>query len=86
MIENVTKSVRRKATVDDVYIDKLYSDMNSLYRLDQKGSTSAGKTELGPLPTEAKALIIALVAVWAAIGIYSGVNAYKKYFRKKKTI
>lgn len=86
MIENVTKSVRRKATVDDAYIDKLYSDMNSLYRLDQKGSTSAGKTELGPLPTEAKVLIIALIAVWAAIGIYSGVNAYKKYFRKKKTI
>ncbi len=78
MIENVTKSVRRSAVVDDEYIDKLYDDMNSLYRLDQKTS-AAGKTELGPLPTEAKVLIIALCAVWVGIGAYFGVSEYKKF-------
>ena len=78
--------MRRKATVDDAYIDKLYSDMNSLYRLDQKGSTTAGKTDLGPLPTEAKALLITLAAVWIAIAAYFGVNTYKKSVSKKKSI
>ena len=86
LIENVTKSVRRKATVDDAYIDKLYDDMISLYRLDQKGSTAAGKTDLGPLPTEAKALLITLAAVWLAIAAYFGVNTYKKSISKKKSI
>ena len=52
--------------------------MNSLYRLDQKTS-AAGKTELGPLPTEAKVLIIALCAVWVGIGAYFGVSEYKKF-------
>ncbi len=86
MIENVTKSIRRKATVDDEYIDKLYADMNSLYRLDQKGSSVAGKADLGPLPGAAKALIYSLVVVWIAIIAYVGVNAYKKSARKKKTL
>ena len=42
MIEDVTKSVRRKKTVDDAYIENLYSEMVSLYRLDQIGSGAAG--------------------------------------------
>ncbi len=86
MIENVTKSIRRKATVDDEYIDKLYADMKSLYRLDQKGSSVAEKAELGPLPGAAKTLIYSLVVVWIAIIAYVGVNAYKKSARKKKSI
>ena len=86
MIENVTKSIRRKATVDDEYIDKLYADMNSLYRLDQKGSSVAEKADLGPLPGAAKDLIYSLVVVWIAIIAYVGVNAYKKSARKKKTL
>ena len=38
MIENVATSIRRKQTVDDAYIDKLYSDMISLYHLDLYGT------------------------------------------------
>lgn len=86
MIENVTKSVRRKAEVNDEYIDKLYSDMNSLYRLDQKGGDSLEKTELGPLPTEAKVLLFALAAAWLGIGVYFAVNAHKKALAKRKTL
>ena len=33
LIESVTKSVRRKQEIDDAYIDKLYSDVTSLYHL-----------------------------------------------------
>ncbi len=86
LIESVTKSIRRKTEVNDEYIDKLYTDMNSLYRLDQKGSGSVERAELGPLPTEAKLLIGALVAAWLGIALYLGVNAHKKAFAKRKTL
>ncbi len=66
MIEEVVKSVRRKQTVDDSYIDSLYTEMNALYRLDQV-SAAAGETDLGPLPGESKALLVSLGLCWAAI-------------------
>lgn len=66
MIEEVTKGMRRGKTVDDQFIDDLYADMTSLYRLD---SIEAGQsTELQPLPTESKVLLGALVVVWLGIG------------------
>ena len=34
LIENVTKSVRRKQTVDETYMEKLYDEVIALYRLD----------------------------------------------------
>ena len=70
MIENVTKSVRRGETVDNAYIETLYRNMNALYRLDQGGSVTAGKAELGPLPKTATALLSVLAATWVLIIIY----------------
>lgn len=70
LIENVTKSVKRKQTVDGAYIEKLYADMNSLYRLDQTSLTSAKQAELGPLPTESVVLLTALGTAWVLIIIY----------------
>ena len=67
MIENVTKSVRRKQTVDDAYFDRMFSEVNSLYRLDQRGSNAAEREDLGPLPAGAKALLGGLVLVWICI-------------------
>ena len=67
MIENVTKSVRRKQTVDDAYFDRMFSEVNSLYRLDQRGSSAAEREDLGPLPAGAKALLGGLVLVWICI-------------------
>ena len=43
LIENVTKAVRRKKTVDDKFIDDLYEEVKSLYHLDQ-GSTGAANS------------------------------------------
>ena len=37
LIEETTKAVRRKQTVDDAFFEKLYANMNSLYRLDNIG-------------------------------------------------
>ena len=69
LIEDTTKATRRKQTVDDAFIDSLYSEMTSLYRLDQV-SAGGGKADLGPLPGTAKALLGTLVAAWALIGLY----------------
>ncbi|MBR5419552.1 MAG: extracellular solute-binding protein [Lachnospiraceae bacterium] len=65
MIDDVVKATRRKQTVDDAYIDKLYSDMISLYRLDQKGK-AAGDVNT-PLPAASKALLAGLCLAWAGI-------------------
>ena len=77
MIEDVTKSIKRKQTVDDAYIDKLFEDVTSLYRLDQI-STSTGKRDLGPLPGTAKALLYTLGITWILIIIYVLHERYKK--------
>ena len=85
MIEEVTKAVRRKKTVDDAFIEKLYADMTSLYRLDQiagQGGKAAviGEDDLGPLPSAAVALIAALVGAWVLMGAY----VLRQRLRKKK--
>ena len=68
MIEDITKSVRRKKTVDDAYIDQLYADMTSLYRLDQvDAGGSADRESFGPLPAASRALLVGLGAAWVCI-------------------
>ena len=77
LIEKVTLSVRRKETVDDAYIADLYDSITSLYRLGQSSVTVENR-DLGPLPIEAKALLIVLCATWAGIGLYVGSQTLKK--------
>lgn len=68
MIVNVTKSVRRRETVDDAYMEKLYKDMISLYRLNIEGSGASSQAEdLGPLPTASVILLTVLALVWVLI-------------------
>ena len=79
LIESVTKSVRRKQEIDDAYIDKLYSDVTSLYHLDQISSDqSSGKKELGPLPAESRILLGSLAIVWGLILLYLFLERLKK--------
>ena len=82
MIENVTKSIQREETVDDAYMEELYADMVSLYRLDQGGNEAAGrgKSELGELPGMAVGLLAGLAVVWILIVLYM----LKEQIRKKK--
>ena len=77
MIENVAKSTRRKQTVDETYMQDLFAEMTSLYRLDQI-STSEGKTDLGPLPKTSVTLLTTLGLVWVGIGIYVTAETVKK--------
>lgn len=78
LIENVTKSVKRKETIDDVYIDKLFDDVSSLYRLGQHNTTAAGRTELGKLPPSAVVLLLSLACIWILIVLYVAWNCIKK--------
>ncbi len=80
MIENVTKSVRRKETIDDVYMEELYADMTALYRLNEGsiGGSVNSKADLGPLPVTSVVLLSGLALVWILLGLYVGADIYKK--------
>ena len=77
MIEDVNKSVRRKQTVDDAFIEELYAEMVSLYRLDQI-TASGGKQTFGELPAGSKALLTTLAVTWAGILGYAAMDHFKK--------
>ena len=79
MVENVTKSVRRKETVDAPYMDKLFADVTALYRLDQIQKTDA-QQELGPLPEQSVVLLVTLAVIWVIMGLY----VVKEAINKKK--
>jgi multiple sugar transport system substrate-binding protein len=72
LIENVAKSTRRKETVDEAYMEKLYSGVISLYHLDSLGSSASlpADGDLGPLPKTSAVLLASLAAVWVLIGAY----------------
>lgn len=72
LIESTVKSARRGETIDDAYMEKLYQDTASLYRLDQLNRQGiSAKNDLGPLPKTAVALLSALAAAWVLIGLYA---------------
>ena len=79
LIESVTKSMRRKETVDETYFEKLRTDTVTLYKLDQK--SIAERADLGELPTMSKILIGVLGGTWVLIGFYVAAEMVKK--RKK---
>lgn len=70
LIEEVTKSVRRKKTVDDAYLQSLYQDVQGLYHLDELEMVTGGKADLGPLPFTAKCLLGTLAFVWGIMILY----------------
>jgi len=81
MIEDVTKSIRRKQTVDDAYMEALYADMMSLHRLDQITSDAGKPAQLGALPGASVALLVILAGTWVLLGIY-GVAQWIKSKKK----
>ena len=79
LIESVAKSTRRKQTVDDAYLEKLFADTTSLYRLDQIQVTE-GTEDLGPLPATSVFLLCALGLCWLGMGGY----VLTEFLKKKK--
>lgn len=85
LIESVTKSVRRGQTVDGAYIDALYADTATLYRLDQTAAAQTGGAEpLGPLPGAAIALLAGLAGAWLCMGAYAAGRAVKRRHAVKR--
>lgn len=73
MIENVTRSVRRKEAVDEAYMDKLFADVSTLHRLDQVEST-----DLGPLSETAVWLLVALGGTWIVLATVWTIGKVKR--------
>ena len=69
LIENTCKSARRNEEMNDAYIEKLYKDITSLYRLDQiQGTHTTGANR--EIPAASKALLLAIAVIWLLIGSY----------------
>ena len=69
LIENTVKAARRNQAMNDEFIQKLYGDVKSLYRLDQVGER---------LPAESVILLAAIPFIWLVI-------LSVKLIKKKKT-
>lgn len=82
LIENTVKSVRRNQTIDDAYMEKLFDDTASLYRLDQLNSQgsalTSGKADLGKLPKTSVILLSSLAVAWVLIILYVAWQMVKK--------
>lgn len=85
LIENTVKSVKRKETVDEAYMEKLYLDVTALYRLGQGNESSFGKKDLGKLPPLSTLLLAGLGLIWTFILIYVIQNTIKKSKIESKT-
>ena len=77
LVEEVTKSMRRKKEVTPETIDSLYTEMTSLYRLDQIGVTH-GHMRLGKLPAGSLILLVVLATCWLAMAAVFVWNCRKK--------
>ena len=75
LIENVTKGIRRKQTVDDAFMDQMEQDVISLYRLNQLETGGGSKSDLGPMPKTSVILLSTLAVTWAGIILYVVLNA-----------
>lgn len=82
LVENTVKSVRRGETVDEAYMEELFEDITSLYRLDQPGASGvlegSAKEDLGELPRTAVILLASLAGVWALMLVYFLITAGRK--------
>ncbi len=95
LIDDVTIAPRRKKTVDDAYLDKLFENVSSLNRLNmitlspaetdadapaEETAPAAPAQEAAPLPSTAVALLASLGTAWLLIGAY----VLGEWLREKK--
>lgn len=82
LIENVAKSVRRKKEINEEFMESLFQDVSSLYRLDNGVAAGeeleGGKQEFGELPVTSKVLLGTLAVTWIGIFVYVFYEKWKK--------
>jgi multiple sugar transport system substrate-binding protein len=80
LIENTVKGARRKQEMNDAFIDKLYGEVKSLYRLDQISGTKQERE----IPTSSKAVLGLIAGVWVLIGLFKLREARKNKTKQGK--
>ena len=85
MIEEVAKAVRRNKTVDDTFIKNLYSEMTSLYKLNEIRNDASSIIKLGKMPAGSIVLIVSLAVIWTSIGVYLVYTLIKKNKIERKS-
>ena len=78
LIENVTKAVRRRTTVDENYMAQLYDEVIALYRLEDATGV------LGPMPAASVALLGSIGGIWVLIGLFALRGLIKKKQDEKR--
>ena len=81
LVEEIVKWTRRNKVIDDAFVEETFSQINSLYKLDQI-ETQSGKKEFEALPTESIILIVGLGVIWLGMGSCFVIDKIKK--RKKQ--
>ena len=89
LIEETAKAARRKKEMNDAFIQSLYEDMTSLYRLDQiqtgvNPEAEEESAEAEPLPRASKALLGLLAGIWILMGCYKLAEAKKAKKKRAK--
>ena len=79
LIENTAKSARRKEEMNDAYIEKLYKDVISLYRLDQIEGSQADRE----IPAVSKVMLAVLVVTWVILGVIRFVQGKKAHQKSR---
>ena len=86
LIDNVNKAPRRKQTVDEKYLTKLFGTVTTQYKLDELKGVGVGQNSAsdGPLPAGSVALIVGLAVSWGAIITSVAVVEIRKRRTKSK--
>ena len=84
LIEETTKSARRKGEMNGAFIEELYKNQTSLHHLDEikqrdaQGVAYGNKEQFGPLPAGSVLLLAGLGTVWIGIGLWAAIDFVKK--------
>ena len=85
LIEEVTKAARRKKVVDDEFIENLYGEMTSLYKLNEINRDPSTIVKYNSMPPVSIALISVISTTWICIAVYFIVRMVKSRKMKQKS-
>ena len=86
LIEESCKAGRQKRTLTNKDIDKIFTDQQALFHLDEivvkdeKGVQYGNKENFGPMPTESIVLLSAIGVIWVALSLW----ALREFVKKKR--
>ncbi|MBP5270407.1 MAG: extracellular solute-binding protein [Clostridia bacterium] len=80
LIEAALGDSKRGVVMDDGYFERVFANVTSLKRLNLDGVEGTGRTDLGPLPGTAKALLFSLAGIWV---ILIGVFVFRSIDKKR---